>query len=113
MLYFYNPKNQISHMIQVEQIVQCASKHKFVLIPFGGGTSVSGSITCPAHECRPIVSLDTSDMNSILWLDREQLLARVQVSESSLTNVSFVTYIFAEEFVCWLNALIAGSTGLI
>ncbi|CAF4869693.1 unnamed protein product [Pieris macdunnoughi] len=63
---------------QVEQIVECASKFKFVLIPFGGGTSVSGSITCPEHESRPIVALDTSDMNSILWLDREQLLARVQ-----------------------------------
>ncbi|XP_022125183.2 alkyldihydroxyacetonephosphate synthase [Pieris rapae] len=63
---------------QVQQIVECASKFKFVLIPFGGGTSVSGSITCPEHENRPIVALDTSDMNSILWLDREQLLARVQ-----------------------------------
>ncbi|XP_047507271.1 alkyldihydroxyacetonephosphate synthase [Pieris napi] len=63
---------------QVQQIVECASKFKFVLIPFGGGTSVSGSITCPEHESRPIVALDTSDMNSILWLDREQLLARVQ-----------------------------------
>ncbi|CAK1547452.1 unnamed protein product [Leptosia nina] len=63
---------------QVQQIVNCATKYKFVLIPFGGGTSVSGSITCPAHETRPIVALDTSDMNSILWLDREQLLARVQ-----------------------------------
>ncbi|XP_045515874.1 alkyldihydroxyacetonephosphate synthase [Pieris brassicae] len=63
---------------QVEQIVECASKFKLVLIPFGGGTSVSGSITCPEHESRPIVALDTSDMNSILWLDREQLLARVQ-----------------------------------
>ncbi|XP_038211714.1 alkyldihydroxyacetonephosphate synthase [Zerene cesonia] len=63
---------------QVVQIVQCANQHKFVLIPYGGGTSVSGSVTCPEHEARPIVALDTSDMNSILWLDREQLLARVQ-----------------------------------
>ncbi|XP_075973855.1 alkyldihydroxyacetonephosphate synthase [Anticarsia gemmatalis] len=63
---------------QVEKIVACASRHHFVIIPFGGGTSVSGSITCPVNEPRPIVVLDTSEMNSILWLDKEQLLARVQ-----------------------------------
>ncbi|KAM3959174.1 alkyldihydroxyacetonephosphate synthase [Aphomia sociella] len=63
---------------QVEKIVECASKHNFVIIPFGGGTSVSGAVTCPPKEHRPIVALDTSDMNSILWLDKEQLLARVQ-----------------------------------
>lgn len=63
---------------QVEKIVQCASRHNFVIIPFGGGTSVSGAVTCPENEPRPIVALDTSEMNSILWLDKEQLLARVQ-----------------------------------
>ncbi|XP_059051555.1 alkyldihydroxyacetonephosphate synthase [Achroia grisella] len=63
---------------QVERIVQCASKHDIVIIPFGGGTSVSGAVTCPPNEQRPIIALDTSDMNSILWLDKEQLLARVQ-----------------------------------
>ncbi|PZC82264.1 alkyldihydroxyacetonephosphate synthase [Helicoverpa armigera] len=63
---------------QVEAIVACASRHNFVIIPFGGGTSVSGAVTCPAKETRPILVLDTSDLNSILWLDKEQLLARVQ-----------------------------------
>lgn len=62
----------------VVKIVALATRHQFVIIPFGGGTSVSGSITCPARELRPIVALDTSEMNSILWIDREQLLARVQ-----------------------------------
>lgn len=62
------------------QIVESASRHKFVIIPYGGGTSVSGSITCPEQESRPIVALDTSDMNSILWIDKEQLLARLQVT---------------------------------
>ncbi|CAH2106121.1 unnamed protein product [Euphydryas editha] len=63
---------------EVVEIVRCASKHKFVIIPFGGGTSVSGAVTCPAKENRPIVVLDTSDMNAILWLDKDQLLAKVQ-----------------------------------
>ncbi|RVE45389.1 hypothetical protein evm_009961 [Chilo suppressalis] len=63
---------------QVVEIVECASRHRFVIIPFGGGTSVSGAVTCPSNERRPILVLDTSEMNSILWLDKEQLLARVQ-----------------------------------
>ncbi|XP_046959951.1 alkyldihydroxyacetonephosphate synthase [Vanessa cardui] len=63
---------------EVEEIVRCASKHNFVIIPFGGGTSVSGAVTCPAKEERPIVVLDTSEMNSILWVDKDQLLANVQ-----------------------------------
>ncbi|KAJ2939722.1 hypothetical protein O0L34_g17915 [Tuta absoluta] len=63
---------------QVEAIVECASRLHFVIIPFGGGTSVSGSISCPEREARPIVALDTSEMNNILWIDKDQLLARVQ-----------------------------------
>ncbi|XP_049869495.1 alkyldihydroxyacetonephosphate synthase [Pectinophora gossypiella] len=63
---------------QVEAIVRLASRHRFVIIPYGGGTSVSGAVSCPERETRPIVALDTSDMNSILWIDKEQLLARVQ-----------------------------------
>ncbi|XP_072931713.1 alkylglycerone-phosphate synthase [Epargyreus clarus] len=63
---------------QVVDIVKCASTHTFVIIPFGGGTSVSEAVTCPANESRPIVALDTSGMNSILWIDKEQLLARIQ-----------------------------------
>ena len=43
-------------------------------IPFGGGTSVSGAASCPKNEHRTIISLDTSQMNRILWIDRENLL---------------------------------------
>ncbi|XP_037965123.2 alkyldihydroxyacetonephosphate synthase isoform X2 [Plutella xylostella] len=63
---------------EVEAIVRLACKHNLVIIPYGGGTSVSGAITCPAREPRPILALDTSGMNSILWIDKEQLLARIQ-----------------------------------
>lgn len=60
---------------QVEMVVNSASKHNVVVIPFGGGTSVSGSIFCPQNEQRSIVALDTSQMNKLLWLDRENLTA--------------------------------------
>ncbi|XP_012284328.1 alkyldihydroxyacetonephosphate synthase [Orussus abietinus] len=59
----------------VERIVKACSEHDVACIPFGGGTSVSGAATCPPQERRTIVSLDTSQMNRILWIDKENLLA--------------------------------------
>lgn len=59
----------------VVKLVQLADKHDVVVIPFGGGTSVSGAVSCPPEEHRTILSLDTSQMNQILWLDQENLVA--------------------------------------
>lgn len=41
----------VSHE-EVVQIVKLANEHNVVLIPYGGGTSVSGAITCPDNETR-------------------------------------------------------------
>ncbi|XP_035780211.1 alkyldihydroxyacetonephosphate synthase-like [Anopheles albimanus] len=60
---------------QVVQIVGLANKHNVVLIPYGGGTSVSGSVTCPEEEQRPIAALDTTQMNRMMWIDRQNLVA--------------------------------------
>lgn len=49
---------------EVEKLVNLASRHCVVMIPFGGGTSVSGALLCPEEESRMIVSLDTSQMVS-------------------------------------------------
>lgn len=59
----------------VVEIIKYATKYNVVIIPFGGGTAVSGAVTCPSNEKRAIVSLDTSQMNRLLWLDRENLTA--------------------------------------
>lgn len=59
----------------VEQLVKLAHEHNVVIIPYGGGTSVSGAITCPENEQRSIVALDTSQMNRLLWLDKSNLVA--------------------------------------
>ncbi|ALC41922.1 CG10253 [Drosophila busckii] len=58
---------------EVVQLVQLANKHNVMLLPFGGGTSVSGSMTCPQQEQRMICVVDTSQMNRLLWLNRENL----------------------------------------
>lgn len=59
----------------VMKLVDLANRHDVVIIPFGGGTSVSGAVTCPTDERRSILSLDTSQMNRILWLDTDNLIA--------------------------------------
>ncbi|KAF5892216.1 alkyldihydroxyacetonephosphate synthase, peroxisomal, partial [Clarias magur] len=62
----------------VVKIVELACKHNVCLIPFGGGTSVSGALECPPEETRSIVSLDTSQMNRILWIDEKNLTAHIE-----------------------------------
>uniref|UniRef100_A0A671Q3N4 Alkylglycerone-phosphate synthase n=1 Tax=Sinocyclocheilus anshuiensis TaxID=1608454 RepID=A0A671Q3N4_9TELE len=62
----------------VEKIVELACKHNVCLIPYGGGTSVSSALECPREETRSIVSLDTSQMSRILWIDEKNLTAHVE-----------------------------------
>lgn len=59
----------------VVSIIKLCARYGAVCIPFGGGTSVSGAASCPANERRTIISLDTSQMNKILWIDGENLVA--------------------------------------
>uniref|UniRef100_A0A673B1E7 Alkylglycerone-phosphate synthase n=1 Tax=Sphaeramia orbicularis TaxID=375764 RepID=A0A673B1E7_9TELE len=62
----------------VVKIVELACKHNVCLIPYGGGTSVSSALECPPEETRTIVSVDTSQMNRILWIDEKNLTAHVE-----------------------------------
>ena len=43
-----------------------------------GGTNVSGALVCPEHEKRPIISLDMTEMEKILWIDEDNLTAHVE-----------------------------------
>ncbi|XP_050541576.1 alkyldihydroxyacetonephosphate synthase isoform X2 [Daktulosphaira vitifoliae] len=56
-------------------LVELANNYNVALIPYGGGTSVSGAVTLPKYEKRCIVSVDTSQMNKLLWLDESNLIA--------------------------------------
>ncbi len=49
-----------------------------VLIPFGGGTSVSHAVLCPVDEQRMIVSVDMHEMNRIKWINRANLTACIE-----------------------------------
>lgn len=63
---------------QVEDVVKLAYNHNTVIIPYGGGTSVTWALMCPTNEGRMIISLDTSLLNKILWIDEKNLTARIQ-----------------------------------
>lgn len=63
---------------QVHALVKAAVRHGVVLIPFGGGTSVTEALACPENETRYIVSVDMKRMNRILWIDRTNRMACIQ-----------------------------------
>ena len=62
---------------QCEKLTQLANKHNVVLVPFGGGTTVSQSLKLPSNENRMIISVDMTRMNQVKWVDKENNLACV------------------------------------
>lgn len=59
----------------VEIIVKLANEHNVALIPVGGCTNVSESCSCPSGEPRQISVVDCSQMNRLMWIDRENFVA--------------------------------------
>jgi alkyldihydroxyacetonephosphate synthase len=49
-----------------------------VMIAFGGGTNIAGSLEAPTAEERPIVSVDMTRLDQVLEIDAASRLARVQ-----------------------------------
>lgn len=62
----------------LEKIINLATRHRIVLIPYGGGTSVSSALLLPLKEKRPIISVDMRQMDQIEWIDDENGLAMIQ-----------------------------------
>ena len=63
---------------QVRAIVEAVAAADAVLIPFGGGSNISGSLEPRADETRQVISLDMGRMNRVLDIDAEAQTARVQ-----------------------------------
>jgi alkyldihydroxyacetonephosphate synthase len=63
---------------EVQLVVDRAVAANAVLIPFGGGSSISGSLHAPPDENRPVISVDLGRMNRVLSVDEESGLARIQ-----------------------------------
>jgi alkyldihydroxyacetonephosphate synthase len=63
---------------QTAEILAAAVAHDAVVIPFGGGSSISGSLEAPHDESRPVVSVDLARLDQVLDIDERSGLARVQ-----------------------------------
>ncbi|SDS68428.1 FAD-binding oxidoreductase [Microlunatus soli] len=63
---------------EVQAIVDLAVAADAVLIPFGGGSNISGSLEPPAAETRTVISLDMGRLSKLIDIDEEAGLARIQ-----------------------------------
>lgn len=63
---------------EVRAVVDAVVEADGVLIPFGGGSNISGSLTPQAGERRVVVSLDMGRMNRVLEIDADAGLALIQ-----------------------------------
>jgi alkyldihydroxyacetonephosphate synthase len=63
---------------EVTAVLQSTLSSDAVVIPFGGGSSISGSLEAPATEARPVISVDLVRLNKVLEVDSSSRLATVQ-----------------------------------
>ncbi|THG32427.1 FAD-binding oxidoreductase [Naasia lichenicola] len=63
---------------EVQRIVDAVIAEDAVVIPFGGGSNIAGSLEPDPTETRTIVSVDLGRMNKVLSIDDESGLARIQ-----------------------------------
>ena len=63
---------------EVQQIVDRGVAANAVLIAFGGGSNISGSLHAPADETRAVISVDLGRMNRLIAVDEDSGLARIQ-----------------------------------
>ncbi|MDQ1531844.1 MAG: alkyldihydroxyacetonephosphate synthase [Microbacteriaceae bacterium] len=63
---------------EVQRVVEAAVAADAVLIPFGGGSNIAGSLEPDPAERRPVVSIDLGRLGAVLDVDEESGLARIQ-----------------------------------
>jgi alkyldihydroxyacetonephosphate synthase len=63
---------------EVQLIVDRVVAADAVLIPYGGGSNISGSLHAPADEIRPVISVDLGRLNQVIDIDEDSGLARIQ-----------------------------------
>ncbi|GIE69551.1 FAD-binding oxidoreductase [Actinoplanes palleronii] len=59
-------------------VLRLALDHDAVVIPFGGGSNISGSLRPPDDEQRPVISIDLDRMNRVTSIDTESGLAVIE-----------------------------------
>lgn len=79
----------------VSYIVKAANETNVCLVPFGGGTSVSSSLTLPADEKRMIVVVDTTSLSKVISLDKENRYVTV---EAGITGLDLESHLQAQGY---------------
>jgi alkyldihydroxyacetonephosphate synthase len=82
---------------EVRAIVAAAAAHNVCLVPFGGGTNVSGALLVPEQETRTVVSIDMRRMCRVLSIDRENNCALV---EAGITGADLEAQLGAAGYTC-------------
>jgi len=88
--------------VQIAQIMQQARQENFVIIPYGGGTSVVGHIN--PQGCLPCLCVDLSRMNKLLEFDEDSHLATFGAGatgpqiESQLSNFGYTLGHYPQSF---------------
>src|SRR5262249_9627337 len=54
---------------EIVEIIKTALSSDVVVIPFGGGTNIAGSLEAPRSERRAVISVDMSRMSNVLEID--------------------------------------------
>ncbi|MBV9048854.1 MAG: FAD-binding oxidoreductase [Solirubrobacterales bacterium] len=67
---------------QASAVVLAALEADAVVIAFGGGTNISGSLEVPPEEARTVISVDLARLDQLLAIDALARLARVQAGVS-------------------------------
>ncbi|MEU1621211.1 FAD-binding oxidoreductase [Streptomyces sp. NPDC005722] len=89
---------------EVQAVVDAAVGSDAVIIPFGGGSNIAGSLEPHAGESRVVVSLDLGRLNRVLEIDADSGLARVQAGalgpdlESQLNRQGWTMGHFPDSF---------------
>lgn len=63
---------------QVAAVLNAALAADAVVIAFGGGTNIAGSLEAPRGEQRPVISVDLGRLHRVLELDPVSQLARIE-----------------------------------
>jgi alkyldihydroxyacetonephosphate synthase len=63
---------------EVQLIVDYAVAADAVLIPYGGGSNIAGSLHAPEDETRSVISVDLGRLDKLISIDEESGLARIQ-----------------------------------
>lgn len=89
---------------QVQSLVDAAIAEDAVIIPFGGGSNIVGSLEPQPEETRPVISLDLGRLDRVVDIDEESGLARIQAGaqgpdiESQLTARGWTLGHFPDSF---------------